>query len=93
MNVGRPQLGYSNLYWTRKITREAISYASQREEENLEEPQAIPLKTLEEKLFDNTDREQIKALADIFCPNNDLTDCTEEIILYTSPQSNGEHHE
>lgn len=91
MNVGRPQLGYSNLYWTRKITREAISYASQKEE--LEEPQAIPLQTLEEKLFDNTDREQIKTLADIFCPNNDLTDRTEEIILYTSPQSNGDNHE
>jgi hypothetical protein len=92
MSVGRPQLGYSNLYWTNKITREAKQYASQREEEILEEPQAIPLQTLEEKLFENIDREQIKTLSDIFCPN-DLTDTTEEVILYTSPQSNGENHE
>lgn len=90
MSVGRPQLGYSNLYWTNKITREAKQYASQKEE--LEEPQAIPLQTLEEKLFENIDREQIKTLSDIFCPN-DLTDTTEEVILYTSPQSNGENHE
>ena len=48
MSIGRPKLSYSNLYWTNKITREAKHYASQREEELLEEPQAIPLQTLEE---------------------------------------------
>lgn len=92
MSVGRPQLGYSNLYWTNKITRQAKRYASQREEEILEEPQAIPLQTLEEKLFENIDREQIKILSDIFCPN-DLTTSENKVILYTSPQSNGENHE
>ena len=82
MSNGRPSLGYSNLYWTKKITREQRQNVS-IEEEILEEP--IVLETLEEKVFSNIDRIQISKLSDTFCPPR-LTKPSQSDKLYISPQ-------
>tara|TARA_B100002019_G_C21247217_1_gene589046 strand:+ start:1535 stop:1801 length:267 start_codon:yes stop_codon:yes gene_type:complete len=88
MSNGRPSLGYSNLYWTKKITREQRQSVS-IEEEILEEP--IALETLEEKVFSNIDRIEISKLSDTFCPPR-LTKLSQSDKLYTSPQQ-GEPNE
>ena len=88
MSNGRPSLGYSNLYWTKKITREQRQNVSVQEE-ILEEP--ILLQTLEDKVFKNIDRMQISKLSDSFCPPR-LTKPSQSDKLYTSPQQ-GEPNE
>ena len=88
MSSGRPSLGYSNLYWTNKITREQRENVSVQEE-ILEEP--IVLETLENKVFKNIDRIQISKLSDSFCPPR-LTKPSQSDKLYTSPQQ-GEPNE
>ena len=82
MSNGRPSLGHSNLYWTNKITREQRQNVSVQEE-ILDEP--VVLKTLEEKVYSNTDRIQISKLSDSFCPPR-LTKPSQSDKLYTSPQ-------
>ena len=82
MSNGRPSLGYSNLYWTKKITREQRQNVS-IEEEILEEP--IALETLKEKVFSNIDRIQVSKLSDTFCPPR-LTKPSQSDKLYISPQ-------
>ena len=88
MSSGRPSLGYSNLYWTNKITREQRENVSVQEE-ILEEP--VILQTLENKVFKNIDRIQISKLSDSFCPPR-LTKPPQSDKLYTSPQQ-GEPNE
>ena len=88
MSNGRPSLGYSNLYGTKKITREQRQNVS-IEEEILEEP--IALETLEEKVFSNIDRIQVSKLSDTFCPPR-LTKPSQSDKLYISPQQ-GESNE
>jgi hypothetical protein len=86
MSSSRPNLGYSNMFWTKQITRKAIIFAqSVQEEEQLEAPIVLPITILEEKTYENIDRAQIKALADTFCPPR-LTKPNDKVILYTSPQ-------
>ena len=82
MSNGRPSLGYSNLYWTKKITREQRQNVS-IEEEILEEP--VALETLEEKVFSNIDRIQVSKLSDTFCPPR-LTKPSQSDKLYISPK-------
>lgn len=82
MSNGRPSLGYSNLYWTKKIAREQRQNVSVQEE-ILEEP--IVLETLEEKVFSNIDRIQISKLSDTFCPPR-LTKPSQSDKLSISPQ-------
>ena len=82
MNNGRPSLGYSNLYWTKKITREQQGNIV-LSEEVLDEP--VILETLEDKVFKNIDRIQISKLSDSFCPPR-LTKPSQSDKLYTSPQ-------
>ena len=82
MNNGRPRLGYSNLYWTKKIIREQQSNIV-LSEEILDEP--VILETLEDKVFKNIDRIQISKLSDSFCPPR-LTKPSQSDKLYTSPQ-------
>ena len=88
MNNGRPSLGYSNLYWTKKITREQQSNIV-LSEEILDEP--VILETLEDKVFKNIDRIQISKLSDSFCPPR-LTKPSQSDKLYISPQQ-GESNE
>ena len=88
MNNGRPRLGYSNLYWTKKIIREQQSNIV-LSEEILDEP--VILETLEDKVFKNIDRIQISKLSDSFCPPR-LTKPSQSDKLYTSPQQ-GEPNE
>ena len=88
MSNGRPTLGYSNLYWTRKITREQRQNISSQEE-ILEEP--IVLETLEQKVFSNIDKIQISKLSDTFCPPR-LTKPSQSDKLSISPQQ-GESNE
>ena len=88
MSNGRPSLGYSNLYWTKKITREQRQDVIVQEE-ILEEP--ILIQTLEDKVFKNIDRMQISKLSDSFCPPR-LTKPSQSDKLYTSPQQ-GEPNE
>ena len=82
MSNGRPSLGYSNLYWTRKITREQQDNIV-LSEEILDEP--VIMETLEEKVFKNTDRIQISKLSDSFCPPR-LTKPSKSDKLTISPQ-------
>ena len=88
MNNGRPRLGYSKLYWTKKIIREQQSNIV-LSEEILDEP--VILETLEDKVFKNIDRIQISKLSDSFCPPR-LTKPSQSDKLYTSPQQ-GEPNE
>ena len=88
MSNGRPSLGFSNLYWTKKITREQQSNIV-LSEEVLDEP--VILETLEDKVFKNIDRMQISKLSDSFCPPR-LTKPSQSDKLYTSPQQ-GEPNE
>ena len=88
MSNGRPSLGYSSLYWTNKITREQRQNVSVQEE-ILDEP--VVLKTLEEKVYSNTDRIQVSKLSDSFCPPR-LTKPSKSDKLYISPQQ-GESNE
>ena len=82
MSSGRPSLGYSNLYWTNKITREQRENVSVQEE-ILEEP--IVLETLQNKVYKNIDRIQISKLSDSFCPPR-LTKPSKSDKLSISPQ-------
>ena len=70
MSNGRPSLGYSNLYWTKKITREQRQNIS-IEEEILEEP--VALETLEEKVFKNIDRIDFLSIGHILSSTFDKT--------------------
>ena len=88
MSNGRPSLGYSNVYWTRKITREQQDKVV-LSEEVLDEP--VILETLEDKVLKNIDRIQISKLSDSFCPPH-LTKPSQSDKLYTSPQQ-GETNE
>jgi hypothetical protein len=76
MNPARPKLGYSNVYWTKKITRRAKAFVEKQEEEELEEPVIV------EAMSD-----RIKSLitSDTFCPPH-LTNSTEQDKLFISPQ-------
>lgn len=86
MSNGRPNLGYSNVYWTRQITRKAIAYAKENYvEEVLEEPIPLPIMTLEDKVAKNNDRIDVSRLSDTFCPPR-LTKPSQSDKLYTSPQ-------
>ena len=82
MSMGRPKLGYSNLHWTRKITREQKNKTS-FQEEILDEP--VVVQTLEDKILSNTERIQISKLSDIFCPPS-LTKASKQDTLLISPQ-------
>ena len=82
MSNGRPSLGYSNVYWTRKITREQQDKVV-LSEEVLDEP--VVLETLEDKVFKNIDRIQISKLSDTFCPPR-LTKPSKSDKLSISPQ-------
>jgi hypothetical protein len=88
MKNERPNLGYSNVYWT-KLDRKRIYAKVLVEEEILEDAEIV---SLVKELQPNIDREQIKALADNFCPD-DLTTQQQPVILYTSPTSTGEPNE
>lgn len=76
MNPSRPKLGYSNVHWTRKITRQAKKNAERHKEEELEEP--VIIQTLEERI-------KLLITSDIFCPPN-LTNSPKEDKLNISPQ-------
>ena len=88
MSNGRPSLGYSSLYWTKKITREQRQNVIVQEE-ILEDP--IIVQTLEDKVFKNIDRIQVAKLSDTFCPPH-LTKPPQSDKLYISPQQ-GESNE
>ena len=74
MSNGRPNLGYSNVYWTRQITRKAIAYAKENHvEEVLEEPISIPIMTLEDKVAKNNDRIDVKTIGHFLSSTFDKT--------------------
>ena len=86
MSNGRPNLGYSNVYWTRQITRKAIAYAKESHvEEVLDDPISIPIITLEDEVAKSIDKIDLSKLSDTFCPTH-LTKPNDKVIFNTSPQ-------
>jgi len=76
MNPARPKLGYSNVYWTRKITRQAKAFVEKQEDEELDEP--VIVETMSDKI-------KLLITSDTFCPPH-LTKPTEQDKLFISPQ-------
>jgi hypothetical protein len=78
MKNGRPNIGVSNIYWS-KIDRKRQQATAPPKPEELEDP--VVVDTME---LDLVDRIQVKSLSDNFCPP-DLTKVKQPVILLTSP--------